>query len=222
MAYNLTDITTRVQQRVRDTGYSTAEIMNYVNDTMNDIFNEYRLPFMEASTTFTMAIGVADISNGVGLPSDYVQAVDIFITTTGLQSRLTYMDYDLVDSQWPNPTSIVYGVGLPQYWYYYAGTISVFQRPSVAYTATMRYYKRPTMLTTGADVPSIPSEFEEALVMGAAYRVMQVKDNYDQAAILQNKYDEILAKLVYKYTQRQVGAATIMPSNRRRINKRFF
>lgn len=221
MAYTLAGITSKVRQRIRDTNYSGSEITDYLNDTQNDIYNEYRLPFMEASANFTMGAGVADISNGAGLPTDYVQAVDIFITTTGLQSRLIYMDYDAMDEQYPNPTSTAYGRSVPRYWYYFASTINVFQVPSSAYTATMRYYKRPTTLAADADVPSLPSEFEEILVMGAAYRVMQVKDNYDQATILQNKYDEILAKLVYKYTQRQVGTPTIMRINRFPTRRRF-
>lgn len=222
MAYTLGGIADKVRNRIRDNGYSGAEITNYLNDTLNDIYNEYRLPFMEATTTFTMAAGTADISNGVGLPSDYVQAIDIFITTSGLERTLQYVDYRELDAQYPDPTDGRYGQGQPRFWYNFADTINVFQLPNTTYTATMRYYKKPVLLASDADIPDLPSNFEEILVVGAAYRVLQVKDNYDQAAILQNKYDELLAKLVYRSSQPQVGTPIIMRSNRYAVGKRRF
>lgn len=215
MSYICGDIVTRVQQRVRDAGFSSTEIKGYLNDTQNDVFNEYRLPFMEATQDYTLTVGVSDITNGAGLPADYVQAIDLFITTAGQERTLPYQDIRQVDANSPDPDDITSNPkNTPQYWYFYALTLRVFPAPNIAYTATLRYYKKPTLLSSDAAVPSLPSEFEELLVVGAAYRVLQVKDNYDQAGILQNKYDELLQKLVVKYSQPQVGAPARMRTNR--------
>lgn len=218
MAYQKSDIVTKVQQRVRDTSYSTSEITNYLNDTLNDIFNEYRLPFMETTHDYTLSVGSSDITNGSGLPTDYVQALDFTITTSGYESVIPFVDVRTIDGFYPDPDDTTRNpANVPQFIYYYAETLRTSPKPNLAYTGTLRYYKKPTMLSADADVPDIPSEFEELLVVGAAYRVMQVKDNYDQAAILQNKYDEILQKLVVKYSQPQVGSPTIMRVNRRAV-----
>jgi hypothetical protein len=215
LSYVTSDIVTRVQQRVRDTGFSSSEIKSYLNDTQNDVFNEYRLPFMETSQGYTLTSDVSDITNGVNLPTNYVQAIDLVLTTTGLEKVLPFLDIRPIDNFYPDADdTTIHPSNVPQSWYFYAETIRVYPKPNAAYTVTLRYYKKPTLLSADADVPDLPSEFEELLVVGAAYRVLQVKDNYDQAAILQNKYDEILQKLVVKFSQPQVGRPTIMRINR--------
>jgi hypothetical protein len=220
LSYICGDIVTRVQQRVRDTGFSSTEIKAYLNDTQNDVYNEYRLPFMQTTQDYTLTVGVADITNGSGLPANYVQAIDLLLTTTGSEKVLTYRDIREIDALYPDyENSTLYPNNMPSEWYLYAQLPKVFPKPNLAYTATLRYYKKPTLLSGDGDIPSLPSEFEELLVVGAAYRVLQVKDNYDQAGILQNKYDEILQKLVMKYSQPQVGSPTIMRINRRGLGK---
>jgi hypothetical protein len=213
VAYTTGSTVTRVQQRIRDTGYSSSEIKSYLNDTQNDVYNEYHLRFMEDVETYTLVVGNSDVTNGSGLPTNYVQALDMQINI-GYGSKLTYIDAkDIVDTT---------TAGIPTSWYIFENTIRVHPVPSSAYTVTLRYYKKPTELENDTDVPEVPSEFQELLVVGAAYRVMQVKDNYDQAAILQNKYDELLQKLVVKYSQSQVGTPTRMRINRYELGKTSF
>lgn len=215
MSYVLSDIVTKVQQRIRDTGYSTSEITNYINDTQNDVFNEYRLPFMQTSQGYTLAANVSDITNSVGLPTNFTQAIDLVLTTDGRDKVLPYRDFTWIDDNYPDPDDTdVHPASVPAYWYKFGTTIKVYPVPDAAYTATLRYYKKPTILDADADVPEIPSEFEEILVSGAAYRVLQVKDNYDQAAIHENKYNELLQKLVVKYSIPQVGSPIRMRINR--------
>ena len=213
MSYTTGSIVTRVQQRIRDTGYSSTEIKSYINDTLNDIYNEYRIRFMEDTQDYTLVVGTADITNGAGLPTNYVQALDILINI-GTGTKLNYIEAkDIMDTT---------ASGVPTCWYIYENTIKVFPVPTTTYTVTLRYYKKPTELDADAGVPELPSEFQEVLVVGAAYRVMQVKDNYDQAAILQNKYDELLQKLVVKYSQSQVATPTRMRINRYGMGQKSF
>lgn len=190
---------------------------------MNDVYNEYRLPFMQTTQDYTLTPNVSDITNSVGLPTNYVQALDILLTSSGREKVLNYLDIRTIDGLYPDADDITRNpASVPDKWYFYADTIKVFPVPNIAYTLILRYYKKPTEVSGDADVPEIPSEFAELLVVGAAYRVLQVKDNYDQAAILQNKYDEILQKLVSKYSQSQVGRPTIMRINRNAVSKTNF
>jgi hypothetical protein len=223
LSYITGDIVSRVQQRVRDTGYSSTEIKSYLNDTQNDVFNEYRLPFMEATQGYTFTIGNSDITNGTGLPTNYVQAIDLFLTTSSQERVIPYRDIRQIDEYNADPDdTVAHPPGVPKEWYLYALTPRVAPVPNLAYTAILRYYKKPTLLSGDGDIPSLPSEFEELLVVGAAYRVLQAKDNYDQAGVLQNKYDELLAKLVVKYSKAQVGTPTRMRINKRVIRKAHF
>jgi hypothetical protein len=223
VAYQLSDIITRVQKRVRDTNYSSSEITDYINDTINDVYNEYRLPFMQTYVDYTLFANVADITNGSGLLSDFVQAVDLTLTATGKESQLIYISYEELAKLYPDADDLTaYPASIPQYWYMYDETIKVFPCSSEDTTVRLRYYKKPTDLVQATDVPSIPSQFLELLVVGAAYRVLQVKDNYDQAAVLENKYAEILQKLVVKYSVNQVANAIRMRLNRNAVGKANF
>lgn len=215
MAYQLSDLVTKVQNRIKDTGFSSTVIKDFINDTQRDIFNEYSLPFMEATQSYTLASGTADITNGSGLPSNFTQAIDVSITTSGRESLLMYKDYQEIDQLYPDPTdTAAYSTNLPMYWYKYGETIKVFPVPNQAYTANLLYLKAPTALSNDSDVPEVPPEFEEILVLGATYRVFQVKDNYDKAGVIENKYNELLQKLAVRYSQSQGGHA-----NRMRINR---
>jgi hypothetical protein len=53
------------------------------------------------------------------------------------------------------------------------------------------------------DKPVIPAEYGEALVLRALARCEQIRDNYDFAAIYENKADEILVNMNERYCPRQ-------------------
>lgn len=211
MAYDLGTLVTRTQQRIRNTSYPMSEIIGYINDTQNDVFNEYQLPFMQALQTYTVTPGTSDITNGSDLPTNYVQAINLTLTSNGIEQVIPYKEVTLSDID--NPDQDDQPRNYPEYWYHYGETIRLYPAPAGSYTLRLRYYKKPTELTTSDQVPEIPSEFAELLIVGAAYRILQVKDNYDQAGVFQNKYDELLQKLVVKYTQLQTGQVTVMPIN---------
>lgn len=215
MAYNLTTIVAKVQRRIRDTRYSGTEIAGYINDAQNDALNEYLFEFMKTSQAYTVAIGVADITNGVGLPANLDQIIDLVDTTTGGEQVITYMEQTELDRLYPdNQDTTLHPNGKPLYWYREGTYVKVFPAPAAAYTFRLKYYKKPTILVADADVPEVPSNFEEMLVSGASYRVLQAKDQYDQAGIHQNKYDEILQKMVMRYALPQNGRPTTMRINR--------
>lgn len=175
---------------------------------------------MQTTQTYTLSAGVSDITNGSNLPSNYVQAIDLTLTSSGYEKVIPYKDFKEIDELYADPDDTTRNPSnVPIYWYYYAETIKVYPVPNSAYTVSLRYYKKPTILTADADVPEIPSEFEELLVSGATYRVLQIKDNYDQAGIHENKYQELLQKLVVKYSQPQVGRPSIMRINRYAVGK---
>lgn len=221
MAFITGDIVTAVQKRVRDTAYDPSEIIQYLNDCQNDIFNEYRLPFMEATQTYLTVANIADMTNGVGLPTNYSQAIDLFNTDTNMV--IPYKDIRDIDTIAQDPNFINTSKTVPGVmWTLYAMIPLLSPTPSIAYNVLLRYYKHPTLLVNNSDVPSIPSNYQELLVVGAAYRVMQVKDNYDQSIVLQNKYDELLQKLVNQSAPKQVGHMTQMRINRYAAPKRNF
>lgn len=224
MSYTLGSIVSSVQKRVKDTSYDTTEIKEYINDTQSDIFNEYRLNFMEKTQGYTTVANIADITNGAGLPVDYLVAIDLLNTTNSYNILIEFMDTPSLDTLFTNPTDTfqLTTTNSTLYWYKYAGVINLYPTPTISYTVRLRYYKMPTLLSGDSDIPELPSSFREILVLGAAYRVLQINDNYDQAGILQNKYDEILQKLVSNTAVQQVGKSPRQRINRYGAAKRNF
>jgi hypothetical protein len=215
LAYTLGDLTTRVQKKIKDTSFATGNITDYLNDAQNDLLNEYNLRFMETSQTYTLTANNADITSGGSLPTNLVRPKNIVITYNGFEQKLMYMTQEEIDEIFPDPTdTTLYQANTPLYWYRFGNTIKVFPTPDKAYTVTLEYLKSPTELSSAADVPDLPQEFREYLVLGAAGRAMEEKDNYDQAAYLLNRASTIGAKLVARYGRRQSGQPTVMRINR--------
>lgn len=209
MAYVLSYIAGRVQTRVRDSNYSASTIYTFINDAQNAVFNEYDLRFMETSTTYTLVSSVQDITNGAALPTDFVSPISVAITTDNYEKDLDYADYHEMDERYPDQTSTA--AATPRYWTFYGSTITVFPKPDQGYVVRLRYIKKPTALTADADVPVIPSEFEEMLIYGAGYRCFEEKDLDEKAAVFEAKYNREVQKLVNRYAFRRKGE---LPVNR--------
>lgn len=222
MSYNVGNLISRVQTRVRDPGFSSTTILQLLNDTQNDVFNEYNFPFMQTIVSYAVTIDDEDITSGTGLPDNLSQALHLTLTDHG-NKNIPIVDFAWIEENYPNPTDKTrYPANLPQYAYFASNTLNVFPVPNSAFNVTLTYRKKATELTSEDDVPEIPSEFAELLVVGAAYRVMQIKDNYDVAGVLQNKYDEILQKLAVRYNNLQIGTPNRMRINRRGVGKANF
>ena len=72
------------------------------------------------------------------------------------------------------------------------------------YEVTLYYLAKPLPLSESTDIPVIPYEFGEILVMGALARAERLRDNFDYAAIYENKYDELVTNMKLRYCPRQL------------------
>ena len=73
------------------------------------------------------------------------------------------------------------------------------------YRIMLYYLAKPLPLVNSEDVPIIPYEFGEILVMGALARAERLRDNFDYAAIYENKYDELVTNMKLRYCPRQIS-----------------
>lgn len=212
MTYQLSSVRTETKQKVADTGYSSAEIDTGINNTQKDVYNEYRFDSMKTSQNYTTTAGVADITDGAGLPTNYVEAISLRDTTTGQQQYIEFIDVEDLMNLYPDYDTQT--SGQPEYAYFEDGTIKLYPSPAGAYTLKLRYYRRPALLVNDADVPEVPEEFSEMLAAGAAYRVLQAKQAYDEAGIHENKYAELLQKYLDKYLRSPASGPAIVKINR--------
>ena len=206
MSYTLSNLVSQVQSRLDDTGFSSTTIKQFINDTQREITNDKRWRFMEATTNLTSSVGSQSIGS---FPADYQIAIDLRISSpVAYAKKLPFLDYTVVDEQYSDQT--IYANSTPMFWYEYANVPYIFPQADQVYTLTLRYLKTPTELSADADVPQIPEEYQELLVLGALSRCHELNDDYDKAAIVRQKIDELLISMTKRYGFRLLDGPRIM------------
>lgn len=220
MAYILTDLISRViNDKLDDDSFDAETVQRFLNDTQRDLFNTFELPFMEKVFS-----GVLPSNNYIFIyPDDMQRLQSVKITDPdGFQRDISnqYVDFRTFNKMYPTPATNEPG---PIVWWTNYGGKMYSQAPlDQAYTMEVYYIKRPTELTDGNDVPELPPEFEEALVLGAFKRVLERNEDYDLASAIGNQYQDQMDKLVDRYGFRQSAKTTVMklPNVRAKIARR--
>lgn len=196
MDYTLQGIVKRVQtDKLDDDEFDTGIIGNFVNDTQRDIFNQFELPFQEKIFAGT----VPSSSSMFNVPADLalLQSVSMADVPGLSATRMNWRDFF---AKYPDNTSAE--PGKPTAWTLYAGNI-IFDKPTDEdYVLTLFYIRKPIVLTVGTQVPEIPSEFEELLVLGAYIRCLKFNEDNDQANYHEGEYNKMLDLLVTRYGAR--------------------
>jgi hypothetical protein len=214
MTYNLGAVRTRLQQRLDDTSFDTATSNQFINDGQRDILNSRRFTFMEAEASLTTTLGSSALT---GLPSDFQVPITLR-NITSYPKLLTYIEYDDFDGGIPDPSIVSNGV--PAAWYIFANVPAIYPSADGTYTIKMRYLKKPTELTADIDVPEVPEEFSEVLVLAAYKRALEFNDENDKAQLIQLQVDELIEKMDERY-KRQIGVPHIMKLGNRTSIWRF-
>lgn len=206
MEYTLQGIVSRVQtDKLDDDEFDTGVITNFVNDTQRDIFNQFELPFQEKIFAGT----VPSTSSMFNVPADMalLQSVSMADVPGFSATRMNWRDFF---QKYPDNTSAE--PGKPSAWTLYAGNI-IFDKPTDEdYVLTLFYIRKPITLTTGTQVPEIPYEFEELLVLGAYIRCLKFNEDNDQAQYHEGEYNKMLDLLVTRYGGRMSPGSVKMRS----------
>lgn len=204
MAYTLASIRNRVlDDKLDDTSFDPDIVDRFINDTQRSVFNTYALPFQEKEWSGI----VAEDEYIFEFPEDYQQTqAMIIVDPAGNIKDITnlYMPWKQFIRTYPLPNT--YTNGAPGVWTSHANRLRFTHKLDDDYTLSLWYLKKPTELSADGDIPEIPSEFEEVLVLGAYYRVLERNEDFDLAAFYKNgDYTDELEKMVGRYGQRQTG-----------------
>lgn len=215
MAYTLGGIRTKILNKLDDSGLSSTKVDDWINDAQNECVEGFRLPFMETRSAFTLTVGDPDITSGVGVAT-LDEPIAVRITTGGSEQVLKYIQYDELIRRFPDFPNT--DNGTPEYWYEFAGEINTFPASDTAYSVALDFYKKPTELTGDSDVPELPAQYEELLVIGGYIRALEHDDDYDEAAVQRLIWDNKHINMVRKVTQKSDGPSVI-GINRRRVSR---
>lgn len=210
MAYQLSTVRTRIQAKLDNTAFDQTKLTQFVNDGQRDIFGTYKFPFMEREADLTTTIG----SNATSaLPAAFQSLISLRrYTPSDTAGMMKYVEYEDFDERHPNPT--VGDNSIPTEYTIFNGAITVFPKSDVVHTLKLKYYKEPAELVNDSDVPEIPEEYSELLVLAGYKRALMHDDNFDQAQVVQQDIDGMAQAMILRLSKRATGQVHVMRSPR--------
>lgn len=216
MAYNLLDLTTSVQDDLKDPSFSSTRIRRYLNHAQRVIFNLHDLNFVEKAFSGTLTVGVYTYEQqtdhqatigGALIDPDTNSVIDLnennYLASRDFFNR--YGDVSIFDN------------GQPSEWTEFGDQI-YFNRPAdKAYEFIQRYYRVPTDMESDSDAPDVPVAFREVLELWALYRAEKYRGNHDIAATYRQEFDDELEALIIHYAPVVGTGPTISRQTRRRV-----
>lgn len=198
MAYNLLDLRARVRTKIKDTSYSASTIDGFINDTIVEIADLYPWKYFQAINSDALTLD----SNTYDQQSDHQTTTKLVL----LHPTQTTSNWDITRYRKPweeffdiYPAADTLDSSQPIYWTEYGNKIYFNCPANLAYLIRQYYQKVPTELDADADIPELPQNFREAIVLGASYRCEEERDNYDIAAILQNRFNDRVSDLIMRF-----------------------
>ena len=202
--YNLSGLINRIKVRLDDEEYSDDTITQFLNDALFDALGEAHYQFLEkVYQAATQEPGI------LPLPRDFQTVINLTAKNEKSVWPMRYMAYDeFLDHDKHS--------GVKNYRFTIFGDKLLYTVPDIKddeyedgeerfYNLTLYYLAKPLPLSQPTDVPVIPYEFGEVLVMGALARAERLRDNFDYAAIYENKYDELVTNMKLRYCPRQAS-----------------
>lgn len=218
--YTLSSIRNQViDDKLDDTSFDPGVVDRFINATQRDIFNSFQLPYMEKVFSGALPTG----NRIFQMPTDLQVMLSLVITDpAGYQKDITKSYYPYKEFNQVYPTPANNAASSITAWTSFGGKMYTSAATDQPYQLDMFYIKKPIELSDDADVPEIPEEFQELLVLGAFKRILDRNEDYDMGAAVANQYNDQLDKLVARYGFRIGSGPVIMKQpNRHSIRRRI-
>lgn len=203
MSYTLAGIRNRILvDKLDDEDFDPAVLDNFINDAQRDIFSEYELPFTEKIFTGNLPQGAYMFQ----FPDDVSQlqsviVIDDFGRTVDIKDK--YVSFRQFNQLYASPSTA--NVGTVEAWTLYGGKM-ISSRPTESnYQMTIYYNKVPKTLVDDADIPEVPQEFEELLVLGAFYRVQYREGDSDEGLLTKSEFRQKMEQMANRYGFRMMS-----------------
>lgn len=205
MAYQLSTVRSRIQDKLDNTSFSTSILTQFVNDGLRDVVIQAKPKQYQAETSY---MTVASANTLTTSATDVLVPMNMRIfTPINYAMLLPFMEYQDVDLYYPNVGLL--GTGPPIAWSVYADVPFVVNNTDQVYTLKSKYLKVPTELANDTDVPALPVTFSEILVLAGYKRALEHDDDFDQAQVIQQQIDSKIMDLT-SILKPQLGLPHVM------------
>lgn len=217
MAFTFLGLKTKLTTQIGDPNLDSTVMGDALNYTEQSIFDTFDLTLNSSQQTNAVAEGANTLTSA--MPTDYQRLSSLYISSpAALATNLTeyYVTPKKFREIYPNAGTYT---GPLQEWTYWT-SIEFAMLSSAAVTVKLDYVKTITIMSADADVPTIPQQFEELLMLGAKMRVYEQKEDFDYANQFTNRYADLLEAFVNRYSTRQVDNQVVIPGSRNRVGGR--
>jgi hypothetical protein len=215
MAYNLQSIRTQVKNRLSDQNFSDTIITQFINDEQREIFNYYDLPFNRTTIGATITQG----NNTIALPAGN-QKIKALRTVAPEGDDIDLSPYYVPWARFRNrfrQNPSYYTEVQPYWWSIYNDEIVFSNNSDGTYDMEIDYLITPVELEDDSDVPEIPEEFQEILVLGALVRALEVNDDNDIAQYQQGKKNLLVQAMLKRLAPQQTAKTLVLRNSARGI-----
>lgn len=217
MEFNLFGIRNQVIiDKLDDPSFETDVVDRFINTTQRWIFNQFELPFTEGRFSGVLAANQTVFE----FPKD-VQVPQALVLTSPEAEKDISDDYILFREFfriYPKPE--LRKPGEPSHWTSHAGKLYLSQPADKAYQLDTFYIKKPSLLVDETDVPEIPEEFSELLILGAYSRILKRNEDWDMAAIVDAEIENEVSMLNNRYGFRIQHGAVKMKNRQIPLRRR--
>lgn len=182
---NGTEIATRVKRTFGDESgaqIQDADILRWINDAQREI--AWNNDLLQIKATAAVVANQA----GYSMPADILRLRSVKYQGVPL-SGTSMQEADDLLSNYATPTQVP--VGVPQTFWVYAQTITLYPTPSTAGATdlTLFYTRSPTELTALSQTPEIPTQYHNRIVEYCVAQAYELDDNLNasQAKLAQFK-----------------------------------
>lgn len=184
------DITTSVKRQFGDESgveVQDSDIIRWVNDAQYEIVTKnpevnagmVTVNVVANQTLYPLLSNVPDVLvvHSIHFRGEYLNNL------TFLEAQQTIIKSD--DTQTDST---------PKFWYEYAGTVNLWPKPSVSYTAglTVFYSKAPTLITTLGQTLSVPDSYFKAVIDYCLTQAHEMDDNFSSAGVKAQQFETAL------------------------------
>jgi hypothetical protein len=217
LAYNLLDLTSAVQDDLKDSSFNSTRIRRYLNHGQKIIFGTHEFKFTEKSVSGSLTIGEHTYEQ----QSDHEATIGGVLinpsatTSYWVMDETNYLGYREFFARNPDPS--VNTNARPSEWTEFGDQIYFNCPVDKAYIFKQRYYRIPTDMTTDASVPDVPVTFRELLELWADYRGEKYRGNHDIAATYKQEFEDGLEAMAMRYGPVTSVGPTIARQTRVRV-----
>lgn len=213
----ITDVRQAVRSNLDDMQYDGSKIDSAINWFQNELFNNTRTSLMETSTNLLPSAGASEID----LPANLQVMTNLTVTAPTVYSIWGYRtQQQTFDRDFP---------GFSTYASRALRETSIYGR-KLRFSAPLRtnttirldYVRRPAVASDASPQLEAPDQYFELYVLGAQARVMEVNEDFVEAAQIRQNLEPLVTTFIRNEGRGGlVAGPRIMRSNRRRMGGGF-